>query len=145
MNVEKMIAAGLTKNEAKLYLAALQLGTSSITHLAQTAKLKRPTAYNVLEDLLTINLLTKVPHGKTIHYSANDPVLLIKEIETIRTTAIKLLPELTSLYKNNSKKVLIEINSQKTNSIQSPHTAETKKRSGIFSVNMFFRSFTKKN
>ena len=122
----------------------MQLGTSSITHLAQAAKLKRPTAYNVLEDLLTIHLLTKVPHGKTIHYSANDPILLIREIETIRTTALTLLPELTSLYKNNSKKFLNERNSQKTNSIQAPHTVKIKKESSLFSVNMFFRSFTKK-
>ncbi len=44
-------AAGLTDKEARIYLAALELGQAPVLRIAQKAGIKRPTAYVTLGEL----------------------------------------------------------------------------------------------
>lgn len=55
---------GLNKNEAKLYLAALELGQSSVQRLAQKTSISRPTAYRMLESLQKKELIEKMDRKK---------------------------------------------------------------------------------
>ena len=120
-------------------------GLSSITDLAKIAKLKRPTAYLVLEDLLRKHLIIPVPVGKLIHYKAGDPVFLATDIETKRTLIANLLPELKYMYKHSLKLKTIKIDIKKTrNLIIEKKQTKSEKPQGIFTVNKFFFSFTKK-
>lgn len=145
MNIENLIATGLTHKEASLYLAALQEGLSSITDLAKIAKLKRPTAYLVLENLLHKHLIIQVPVGKLTHYKAGDPVFLAKDIESKRALIANLLPELKYMYKHSLKLKTIKINIKKTQSlIIEKKQSTSKKTRSIFTVNKFFSSFNKK-
>lgn len=145
MNIENLKAIGLTYKEASLYLASLQEGLSSITELAKIAKLKRPTAYLVLEDLLHKHLIIPVPVGKLTHYKAGDPVFLAKDIEIKRTLIANILPELKYMYKHSLKLKTIKIDIKKTRSliIEKKQTT-SKKPQSIFTVNKFFFSFNKK-
>jgi sugar-specific transcriptional regulator TrmB len=145
MNIEKIIDIGLTKKEAAIYLSALENGVSSITRLATLAKIKRPTAYLVLEDLLNKKLLTAIPFGKNTHYAAGDPIILAKDIELKRTAIANLLPELKNLYRSNQKQVVTKtiFNKQKSTA-SNKENIKSKNSGGIFTVNRFFLSFTKK-
>ena len=42
---------GLTSNESKTYLAALELGQTTVQELGKKAKIKRTTVYTTLEGL----------------------------------------------------------------------------------------------
>ena len=50
---------GLTQNQAKVYLACLQLGVDTVWHIAKFANLKRPTVYLILDDLGQKGLVSK--------------------------------------------------------------------------------------
>ena len=140
-----MIAIGLTKKQASLYLSALQEGISSITDLAKTAKIKRPTAYLILEDLLQKKLIVPVQVGKIIHYKAGDPTYFAKDIESKRILITNLLPELNYLYKHSLKLENIQHNIRKTKKlIIEKKKPKALKAPNTFTINKFFFSFTKK-
>lgn len=90
--------SGLSAKEAIAYLSALELGSTSIQRIAQKAKLKRSTAYDVVETLLEKGLLFQNMQGKRRAFSAVDPDM-VHDLLKMRTASFKrLLPELRSLY-----------------------------------------------
>ncbi len=146
MNIEKLVSIGMSPKEAILYLTALHEGTSSITHLAKKANVKRPTAYLIIDDLLKRHLLIEVPFGRLTHYQAADPIILAKEIELKRTITAHVLPELKSLYKYGLTTKKIKIYKSNKNIIQKKIDIENRQntKKGIFTASSFFFSFTKK-
>ncbi len=88
---------GLSNNAAKVYLAALSLGTASVQDLAKNAALKRPTAYGYIEELLADGLLEKIPLGKREFYRATDPRVLQTRAEHTLEVIKKALPKLDML------------------------------------------------
>lgn len=96
---------GLSENEAKVYLALLELGSSTAQQLAQKAELKRPTTYIQLESLMKKGLTTSFEKEVKTLFRAEDPEYLRKvlerEKETEREKEIsleKILPQLGNLY-----------------------------------------------
>jgi len=94
---------GLTDKETKVYLAALSLGTCSITQLAKKAGLKRPTTYLIIDELLKKDLLITIPSGKITHYKAEAPETLIEKLEENKEKIEEMLPELRSIYQKSLK------------------------------------------
>lgn len=90
--------SGLSAKEAMAYLSALELGSASIQRIAKKAKLKRSTAYDVIETLIEKGLLFQTIQGKRRVFSAVDPDM-VHDLLKMRVTRLKgLLPELRSLY-----------------------------------------------
>lgn len=88
---------GLTEKESKVYLACLELGSSSVAHIAQHARINRVTAYGILEKLLKkgmVNFLTKKGNR---FYDATDPQIVAAEIKRKVTNFRKALPDLRRL------------------------------------------------
>ena len=55
---------GLNEREAKVYLAALELGPSPVQKIAQRAGIPRATVYLVLDDLRSKGFVTTYDEGK---------------------------------------------------------------------------------
>lgn len=96
---------GLSENEAKVYLALLELGSSVAQQVAQKAELKRPTTYVQLESLMKRGLTTSFEKGTKTLFRAEDPEhlkqVLEKEKEEQKEKAEalnKVLPGLGNLY-----------------------------------------------
>lgn len=96
---------GLSENEARVYLAALELGSSTAQQVAQKAELKRPTTYVQLESLMKRGLVTSFEKGEKTVFRAEDPEhlkqVLEKEKEEQKEKAgvlEKILPGLGNLY-----------------------------------------------
>lgn len=70
---------GLSAKEAKVYLAALELGQDSVQNIAKKAGVNRPTAYFILERLMELGLASTLEHGKKTVFVAENP----KELETL--------------------------------------------------------------
>ena len=70
---------GLSEKEAKVYLAALELGQDSVQNIAKKAGVNRPTAYFILERLMELGLASTLEHGKKTVFVAENP----KELETL--------------------------------------------------------------
>lgn len=96
---------GLSENEAKVYLALLELGSSTAQQVAQKAELKRPTTYVQLESLMKRGLVTSFEKGVKTLFRAEDPEHLKqvlekeKEEQKEKVGALeKILPGLGNLY-----------------------------------------------
>lgn len=93
---------GINDEQAKVYLAALELGQANMNELAQKACLKRTSVYNYVEELIKMKLMASGKKRKRTVYSAIHPNMLV-EIEKARLAELhRTLPELLAIY-NKSK------------------------------------------
>ncbi|OGZ45170.1 MAG: hypothetical protein A3J54_03525 [Candidatus Ryanbacteria bacterium RIFCSPHIGHO2_02_FULL_45_13b] len=96
---------GLSENEAKVYLAMLELGPSSVLEIAAKAGINRPTAYAQIESLKKMGLISMQTKGKKQLYIAEDPDQLEflidrekKDLEQKQDELKEALPELKELF-----------------------------------------------
>jgi len=109
MDVRALISIGFEEKEAKIYLAALNLGVSSVQKIAEKAEVKRPTAYLYIQKLLSTGLLQKIPGGKKEYYAASDPDLLKERFVDNFKLFQTHLPELKNLYRGFAGKLKIRV------------------------------------
>lgn len=95
---------GLSGQEGAVYLAALELGSSSISDIARKAGIKRPTAYYVIDALMDKNLISKAPRGKRILYIAEPPSRLLANLRAQEEKLVNVLPRLESLQNSAGNK-----------------------------------------
>jgi sugar-specific transcriptional regulator TrmB len=95
--------------EIDVYLAALKLGSASITELAKRAKIKRPTTYVILEKLKEMGLISMSVRQKKRIFAVQKPDKLLKIIDLEKEKLNEkekelknILPELKSLTKKNT-------------------------------------------
>lgn len=104
----------MSDKEAKVYMALLELGISSVTEIARRARVTRTNAYHLLNALLSYGLVNANQEQSKMVFSAEKPerlLYLMKErlskaeqnYEEIET----LLPELKSVYHDPGKKVRV--------------------------------------
>jgi len=89
---------GLTDNEAKVYLACLELGVSTIQDLAKKSMVKRTTVYTTVDGLKQKGLISQTKKGKKTFFVAESPDSLIQLSEKRHKQIKKILPELKSIY-----------------------------------------------
>ena len=109
MNIETLTSIGLNQKAAKIYLAALQLGVSSVQKIAQKAGIKRPTAYIHIQELLQQGILQKVPSGKKEYYTPADPEVLKERFTQNYQTFQAGLQEMKNLYKGFEGKLKVRV------------------------------------
>lgn len=107
---------GLDEKEAKIYLAALELGNSVVRDIAAKAEISRPTAFIVLESLVKRGLASAVREGEKTYYAAEHPKqlelvlqkerLVLKEREAI---LFDMVPQLTSLFHSADRHPIVKI------------------------------------
>ena len=102
-------AVGLQEKEAKVYLAALELGKGTAQQIALKADIKRPTAYVIMEGLMERGLVSSYYEGKKQYFVAENPERLLDLMETQKQEMEKkekpfreVLPQLQSI--NNRQK-----------------------------------------
>ena len=96
---------GLSEKEAKVYLAALELGQSPVQKIAAKAKVNRATTYVILEGLMKKGIITTFEQGKKRYFVAEAPQSLKniigqqqQELNQKENLLGSLLPELNSVY-----------------------------------------------
>jgi HTH-type transcriptional regulator, sugar sensing transcriptional regulator len=89
---------GLTEKEAKVYLAMLALGETTVNKIAQTSEVKRTTIYPLIDSLKQKGLANVVLRGFKQFYKAASPEKLELVFEQRRKNLMKGLPDLMSLY-----------------------------------------------
>lgn len=79
---------GLTEHEAKIYLAILSLGPSSVVQISEQTNIKRPTVYLTLESLIKQGLVLESFAGKKRLFDAEKPQKLEKLTKRMRRKVI---------------------------------------------------------
>ena len=103
--LERLKNIGLSDNEAKVYMAMLELGPSPVVEIARKAEVNRPTAYVQIESLKKKGLVSTQTKGKKHLFIAESPSRLefyldseLKDVEQKKDELGKVLPDLEKLY-----------------------------------------------
>lgn len=96
--LETLKDIGLDDNEARVYLAALSLGPSTVQKIARAAEVKRTTVYSDIESLQKKGLLHIESRGFKKSYVAESPDKLENVLELRKERFKSLLPEFSALY-----------------------------------------------
>lgn len=88
---------GLTHKESKAYVAALELGETTIERLAKKSGIKRTTLYDVVDNLKGRGLISTLRRKKRTYYYAEDPRAISGQLKEKQETFESILPELLSI------------------------------------------------
>ena len=110
---KEMVKLGLSDKEAKVYLASLELGPSSVQTISQKAKVNRATTYVIIDSLMGMGLMSTFDENKKTFFAAEKPSRLldiIKNQEQAAKDKLKILeermPELKSLFNSSDKPIV---------------------------------------
>ncbi|HEX8974083.1 MAG TPA: helix-turn-helix domain-containing protein [Patescibacteria group bacterium] len=92
---------GLAGKKADVYLAALELGSSSVIEIARKAQIKRTTCYDILHDLMTEGLISETTKGKKRLFVGEDPEKIQRNLKNKEKLFSEILPQLQSI--NNTR------------------------------------------
>lgn len=102
---------GLSENEAKVYMAMLELGPATVLEISAKAGVNRPTTYVQIESLKKMGLVSTQIKGKKQIFIAESPEQLEflidrqkNELEQKKEELQKFLPELTNLFNISDSK-----------------------------------------
>ena len=88
---------GLTEQEARIYLAALELGAASIQKVAARANIKRPTAYTIAKELMSKGFMGSFVDRGGLKLTAETPDKLLVIAKRRQEDLAGILPRLQAL------------------------------------------------
>lgn len=97
MHLKELKNSGLSENEAKVYLAALELGEVSVYGLAKKSGVKRTTTYLAVESLKEKGLMSGYHRNNVMLCYAENPRKLGEILEEKKKALDKILPELLAV------------------------------------------------
>jgi len=84
--ISTLNSLGLTESEAKIYVAGLELGPSSVQQIAKKAEVSRTAAYDAIEGLKNRGLLSTFQKGKKTLYTVSEPDYLVNYLKEKKQT-----------------------------------------------------------
>lgn len=103
--INQLITLGLSEKEARVYVALLELGPSTMLEIAARAGVNRPTAYFQIESLKKRGLVSTLKKGKKVLFSAESPEQLQnlldqekRSFEEKKGVFLSVLPDLQTLF-----------------------------------------------
>ncbi len=94
---------GLSRAEAKVYLAVLELGIDSVLNISKKAGVKRPTCYLVLDDLTHKGYVSKIEKKSTTLYAAEKPSIILNKYKEKIDNFKDLLPFYEAKFNRGTK------------------------------------------
>lgn len=105
MKLERIIEGyGLTKKQANIYMACLELGPASVQKIAQKAGLPRSSVYEMLDFLKKKGFVSSFLKRKTKYFNPEDPKQLVELARSNLEQFERLLPQFNALYASKKDK-----------------------------------------
>lgn len=101
---EELVDIGLNKNEAKVYLAIIELGSTTIGNVAKKSKVHRTNVYDTVDGLINKGLVSYIIKEKTKYFQVSDFHNLLNMIREKEDKAKQILPQLALLHNLAEKK-----------------------------------------
>ena len=89
---------GLEGKKVDVYLAALELGSSTVIEIAKKAGIKRTTCYDILTDLIKESMVSETVKGKKRLFIGEDPEKIQKDLQKRQSIFAEILPQLKSIH-----------------------------------------------
>jgi len=98
MSIETLKQLGLSDNETRVYLAALELGQATVQELGKKSGVKRTTVYTAVDGLKEKGAISQIKKGAKTLLMAESPEVLAQMAERRAQMFKESLPELKSIY-----------------------------------------------
>ena len=98
---------GIEGKKADIYLACLEMGGATAYLIAKKTGLKRPTTYDIINQLMKEGLVYKSIKGNVKYFSPADPEILLKKLKEKEGKISAIMPFLQNLYTSPKEKPLI--------------------------------------
>ena len=98
MSIETLKQLGLSDNETKVYLAALELGQATVQELGKKSGVKRTTVYTAIDGLKEKGIISQIKKGAKTFLQAESPEILSQMADRRAQMFKDSLPELKSIY-----------------------------------------------
>lgn len=116
INYQELKKIGLSDKESKIYLTSLSRGPETAPTLAKIANIVRPTAYVVIDSLVSKGLMSSFIKEKKTYYTAESPEHLLslihlqkKQIEETEREFAKLMPKLEAIANIKGEKPKVRV------------------------------------
>lgn len=109
MDIELFKELGFTDREIKVYLAMLELGSSTVGPISAKSGLQHTKVYETLEKLIAKGLVSYTVVSKTKYYEADDPKEILNLIEERKRRFISILEELQQKRKYAEEKQIVVV------------------------------------
>lgn len=98
---------GIEGKKADVYLSCLELGGATAYLIAKKIGLKRPTVYDIINQLMKEGLVYKSIKGSVKYFFPADPEMLLRKIKEKEDNVKSILPMLQNLYNSPKTKPFI--------------------------------------
>ncbi len=98
--IKTLEGIGFRDVEAKVYLTTLELGEALASDIAKKSRLKRPSVYVILKDLIKRGYISSYSRRGITRFVARDPKSVVGAALEKAQSANAALPEFLSLLKN---------------------------------------------
>lgn len=99
---------GLSDKAARVYVASLALGETSILELSKKSHVPRTSIYYTIEELKNRGMITEVDRGKKSHIMYVEPEIVIRELREKLINLDGFLPELEEIKFSGQRKPAVE-------------------------------------
>lgn len=120
MDINLLKKLGFSDKYARVYLALLRLGPSSVRNLAESCELNRGTTYDALKWLQDQGVVNFYKKDSKQHFVAEDPDKLHKmisnqrdELDTVDKQLDRMIPELQALHSKGGERPVARYYSKK--------------------------------
>lgn len=104
ITTERLQELGLTGNEAKVYLALLELGPSLAGTISRKAGLHRRTVYDTTEMLIKKGLIGYILRNNRRLFQASNPEKFLDILKEKENSVSEMLPEMMGFYQSTKEK-----------------------------------------
>jgi len=115
MFTKELQKIGLTEKQAKIYLALLDMGKTSVQKLAGHTKIKRATTYVILDELMDLGLVSTHQEGKKTLFIAELPERLssylenkLQKIDNKEREFNAILSQLNEIHQKSDERPMVE-------------------------------------
>jgi len=103
MDISTLQELGLTRNEIKIYLALLKLGPTTTGALIKETGIANSRVYEALRTLTEKGIVSYVIHAQGKTFSAEDPKVLVENLNEKKKKLERIMPQLEALKKVSEK------------------------------------------
>lgn len=109
MEEEKLMSFGFSKNEARIYLALLKLGTSPLSDVVRETGIHKTNVFHCMNKLITKGYVKYSLKGKIKVFEAASPEIIQTFIDEKQRQLTKMLPTLLGFYSTTKKKTDMQV------------------------------------
>ncbi len=105
----QLIQLGLNQNEARVYLAILQIGLGTAGPIVEKTNLHRMIVYNALKRLKSLRLVSVVYKNNRQHFQSTNPENILRPIHEREEIAKNLIPALLEMQSKKEEEMEVRI------------------------------------